>query len=215
MSLSSNRLLGILKSSFVCGFKNIKDEPYAGASGHHDPDTAAVHTTNGAGPHNVQIFLLNSDGIVLHCLPGYWAPDDLVLEMRFALGLNKIWHDSTLTTAQKNARYSAAQLAQIRKLPADLLGRSKLQNFDAAHELKKDRTDFTFKVGDFRPEGNPGSVRGLKSTAQVMHERMAQRPFVRYEEFDVHHFSDYGKWRYDKKEAQREAALKAGAGKKK
>ena len=41
MSLSSNRLLGVLKSSFVCGFKNIKDEPYCGASGHHDPDTAA------------------------------------------------------------------------------------------------------------------------------------------------------------------------------
>ena len=130
MSLSSNRVLAILKSSLVCGFKNIKDEPYAGASGHHDPDTAAVHTTNGAGPHNVQIFLLNADGVVLHCLPGYWAPDDLVHEMKFALSLNR---------------------------PS---------------------SDFAFRPGDFRPPGNLGSVRGLKSTAQVVHERMAQRPFV-------------------------------------
>jgi hypothetical protein len=210
VSLSSNRVLAILKSSLVCGFKNIKDEPYAGASGHHDPDTAAVHTTNGAGPHNVQIFLLNADGGVLHCLPGYWAPDDLVHEMKFALGLNRLWHDETLTTDQKKARFRQAQLAQIRKLPADLLSRSQLQKFDAAHELKKPSTDFAFKPGDFRPPGNLGSVRGLKSTAQVVHERMAHRPFVAYEDFDVEKFSDYGKWRYDKKEQQREALLKAG-----
>lgn len=211
MSLSSNRVLGILKSSFVCGFKNIKDEPYSGKSGHHDPDTAAVHTTNGAGPHNVQMFVLNADGIVLHCLPGYWAPDDLVHEFKFALTLNRLWHDTSLTSQQKNAAFTQAQLAQIRTLPKDLLARSKLQNFDAAHEAKKASTDFAFKPGDFRPPGNPGSVRGLKSTAQVVHERMAHRPFRPYAEFDVAEFSDYGKWRYDKKEQQREAALKSGA----
>jgi hypothetical protein len=215
VSLSSNRLLSLLKSSLICGFKNIKDEPYSGKSGHHDPDTAAVHTTNGAGPHNVQMFILNSDGIVLHCLPGYWAPDDFILEIHFALTLNRIWHDTSLTSEQKKEKYSAAQLAQVRKLPADLLGRSKLQNFDASHELKKESTDFTFKQGDYRPPGNPGSVRGLKSTAQVAHERMAKRPFVAYADFDTHKFSDYGKWRYDKKEEQKEAALKAGTLRKK
>ena len=48
-----------------------------------------------------------------------------------------------------------------------------------------------------------GKHNNLKSTVQVVHERMAQRPFVPYEDFDVEKFSDYGKWRYDKKEETR------------
>jgi hypothetical protein len=41
----------------------------------------------------------------------------------------------------------------------------------------------------------------LKAVDQVVHERMARRPFVAYESFDVENFSDYGKMRYDKHEA--------------
>jgi hypothetical protein len=41
----------------------------------------------------------------------------------------------------------------------------------------------------------------FKTVDQVVHERMAQRPFVAHESFDVESFSDYGKMRYDKHEA--------------
>ena len=205
MSLSHETVLNLLKTRFVCGFKNIKGESYAGSSGKHAPTAPAVETTNGAGPHNVQLFVLSADGTVLHCLPGYWAPLDLVTELRFALNLDKLWKDPNLTADAKQKQFQQAHREIIRHLPAGLIARSHLQSFDAQHEEKKADSDFRFKPGDFRPATTSGK-KGLKSTVQVVHELMAQRPFVAYERFDVEHFSDYGKWRYDKKEETREAA---------
>jgi hypothetical protein len=43
----------------------------------------------------------------------------------------------------------------------------------------------------------------LKTTDQVVHERMAQRAYIPYDEFDVEKFCDYGQLRYDKKEDTR------------
>jgi hypothetical protein len=43
---------------------------------------------------------------------------------------------------------------------------------------------------------------------QVVHERMAKRPFVPYDQFDMEMFSDYGKLRYDKHEADPPKAKK-------
>ena len=37
-------------------------EPYAGNSGTHMPRGNAIETTNGAGSHNIQMFLMNPDG---------------------------------------------------------------------------------------------------------------------------------------------------------
>ena len=67
MSLSNDAVMNVLKNQFVCGYRNIAGEPYAGRSGHHETDSPAVLTTNGAGPHSVQMFFLNSDGTALHC----------------------------------------------------------------------------------------------------------------------------------------------------
>ena len=183
MSLSNDAVLNVLKNQFVCGFKNITGEAYAGKSGHHDTDAPAVVTTNGAGPHNVQMFILNTDGIVLHCLPGYWAPHDLLFEMRFAAGLDRLWRNPGLDDAAKRDLFKKANLTVIRQAPKDMLERSHLQSFDAKHD-------------------------NLKTTDQVVHERMAQRPFLTYEDFDVESFSNYGKNRYDKKEETREGGTK-------
>jgi hypothetical protein len=90
VTLSNDALIRTLNSQFVCGFRNIRDEPYCGKSGQHDPNSPAVLTTNGAGPHNVQIFVLASDGTVLHCLPGFWNPADLLYELKFAQSLNRV-----------------------------------------------------------------------------------------------------------------------------
>jgi hypothetical protein len=40
----------------------------------------------------------------------------------------------------------------------------------------------------------------MKTTDEIMHERMAMRPFVPYEQFDVAAYSNYGKPKYDKHE---------------
>jgi hypothetical protein len=205
VSLSNDSVLRVLKTQFVCGFKNITGEPYAGKSGHHDTDSPAVVTTNGAGPHNVQLFFLSSDGVVLHCLPGYWAPQDLLLEMRFAQNQNQLWRNTSLSPAAREKRFKQANLTIVRQLPPDMLLRSHLQGFDAKHEEKKPTSDFRFKAGDYRPIYPMPKHANLKTTVQVVHERMAQRPFVPYGDFDVAEFSDYGKWRYDKKEESRVA----------
>jgi hypothetical protein len=211
VSLSNELVINLLNRSLVCGFKNIKDEPYCGKSGHHDADTAAVNTTNGAGPHNVQIFILNSEGIVLNCLPGYWAPQDLKAEILFALRLNRIWHEPKLTLAEKKARFSAAHLMEMRSHSSELRARSKLTSFDAAHEMKIPTSDFHFRSGDFRPVGSGK----LKSTDQVLHERMAKRQFLTYEQFDTARFVEYGKLKYDKHEERRETQQTAVKAKKK
>jgi hypothetical protein len=72
VTLSRDTLIRQAEQQVCLRVKNIKDEPYCGRSGQHDPNTPAVLTTNGAGPHNVQMFILASDGTVLHCLPGFW-----------------------------------------------------------------------------------------------------------------------------------------------
>jgi len=45
----------------------------------------------------------------------------------------------------------------------------------------------------------------VKTVDVVMHERMAQRPFVDYKDFDVPQFANYGKNEYDKHEQFRMA----------
>jgi len=204
-------VLNTLKNEFVCGFKNITGASYAGKSGQHDTDAPAVVTTNGAGPHNVQMFILSSDGTVLHCLPGYWAPLDLVQEIRFALNLDKTWKNDQLSRTSKDRLFKQANLAAVRMVPKDMLERSHLQSFDAKHEEAKAHSDFKYKAGDYHPAIHLAKHNNLKTTVQVVHERMAQRPYVAYEEFDVEKFSDYGKMRYDKKEETRESGARSKA----
>ena len=38
----------------------------------------------------------------------------------------------------------------------------------------------------------------LLTTDQLMHKRMALRPFVSYASFDIEKYSDYGLWKYNK-----------------
>ncbi len=204
MTLSNEAVLSQLGAGFVCGQKNILGESYAGVSGAHELDDPAYWTTNGAGPHNMQIFFLSSDGTVLHCLPGFWAPEDLLHEAELARQLDGVWKDASLTRAEKDARFRAAHLAHLREHSAALRSRSRLQGFDAKHEEKLAHSDFRFAEGDFRPSATAANGKRkkkgpeLKTTDQVMHERMATRPFVAYESFDVAAFSEYGKIRYDK-----------------
>ncbi len=204
MSLSNDSVLNVLKSQFVCGYRNITGQSYAGKSGKHETDGQAIVTTNGAGPHNVQFLFLSEDGVVLHAILGYWDPRDLLWEIRFAQGMNRLWHSSSRSAEDKRKQFQIANRLAIRQLPLDMVARSHLQGFDAKKELKEAASDFRFRPGDYHPPVRAGKHDNLKSTVQVIHERMAQRPFVAYEDFDVADFSDYGKQRYDKKEDLRD-----------
>ena len=199
MSLSSDPSFSLIKSDFVCGYRNIVDMPWAGDSGIHPIDGGAVTTTNGAGPHNIQIFVLNQQGMVLTCLPGYWESHDLAYELKFAETLNDVWNDKTLTLAQKKEQYSKMHLAHIADHPAAMKKRSEMQGFDKKYEFD---TRPTTSDTILAREGGPAKFGGIifKTTDQIFHERLAKQPFVTYNEFDVTSFSDYGKHKYDKKE---------------
>src|SRR5271168_1939983 len=103
----------MLKDNFVCGYRNIANKSYAGASGKHQVDGNAVDTTNGAGPHNIQMFVLSTDGVVLTCLPGYWHSQDLVTELKFAQELNTVWTDPNLSRAEKDQQFRQMHLQHI------------------------------------------------------------------------------------------------------
>ncbi len=206
MSLSTDPAFTLLKTNFICGYRDISHKHWAGASGKHKPDENAVDTTNGAGPHNIQMFVLTPDGIVLHCLPGYWHSGDLASELAFAERLNSIWTDPKLSREEKDKIYTQMQLRQIRQEPAGMSGRSHLQGFDLQEEAKK-RPGGGFFWNPHAVDTKAGKTepRNVKTVDVVMHERMAARPFLTYKEFDVVNFTDYGKNVYDKHEQFRMA----------
>jgi hypothetical protein len=206
VSLSTDPTLTLLKNDFVCGFKDISRKSWAGASGKHEPDETAVDTTNGAGPHNIQMFVLTPDGVVLHCLPGYWHSGDLASELQFAEKLNSVWKDPNTTREQKDKTFTQMQLRQISMEPPGMGKRSHLQGFDLKEEAKKRPNGGFFWNANAvdRSSGNT-DPKNVKTVDIVMHERMAARPFLTYKEFDVPNFSDYGKNEYDKHEQFRMA----------
>ncbi len=204
----------MLKDDFVCGVRDISNKKYAGVSGKHAPDGNAIDTTNGAGPHNIQMFVMTPDGVVLHCLPGYWHSQDLAQELRFAQDLNHVWQDQSLTRAQKDNRFREMQLRHVWQHTVAMRNRSKLQGFDAEYEV--DKRYFTSDAIANRNLINPQTKEiypgAMKTTDVLMHERMSQRPFAKYKDFDVAAYSDYGKQKYDKEEDFRDHNGKIIAG---
>lgn len=205
MSLSQEPAFTNLKKYFVCGYTDITSQSYAGISGRHERQGNATVTTNGAGPHNLQLFMLSPDGTVLHCLPGYWDPRDLVQEMKFAWQLNKVYTDSSLNRNQKNQLFQQMQLAHINQHPVQMTRRSHMQGFDqqyeAQYKLHNSDTILDTKLAKqgMEESGHPPGL-AFKTCDVILHERMAKRPFMPFQRFDVANFSDYGKPRYDKNE---------------
>ena len=197
MSLSQDPTLPLLKNGFVCGTRDISGMPWSGFSGIHSLEAGAVHTTNGAGPHNIQMFVLSPDGTVLTCLPGYWQADDLAFELKFAEELNKVWTDASLTRKQKDTKYAEMHLAHILEHPHPMARRSQMQGFDKKFEQKARLASSDTILSS---TGGKGGMPIFKTTDVIMHERLARQPFMKYSEFDVVAFSDYGRAKYDKKE---------------
>jgi hypothetical protein len=202
VSLSQEPAYSELKNHFVCGYRNIMGERYAGNSGTHTTRGNAVDTTNGAGPHNIQMFMMNPDGTVLHCLPGYWNAADLATELSFAEKINGLYQTGGMSDSQKVAAFHNWQLNHVRQHSSDMVARSKMQGFDMKFEAmrKGGRSDTVKNAAYLGESWGPGSEAAFKTTDEIMHERMAARPFVSYNEFDVGRFADYGQHTYDKHE---------------
>jgi hypothetical protein len=209
VSLSQEPVFSLLRDEFVCGYRDITGEDYAGVSGEHATTGNAIQTTNGAGPHNLQLFMLAPDGTVLHCLPGYWHPQDLAHEMELAYKLKQVWEDPKLSRGQKNEMFRQMQIGHLQEHSMQMVMRSKMQSFDQKYEAKNRlHTSDTIKnpsmLVNYSKE-MPVPQQAFKTTDQIMHERMARRPFLAFNHFDVAAFSDYGRPKYDKKEDMRTA----------
>lgn len=205
MSLSQDPAYSVLKNELVCGYRDISKESYAGFSGAHRPDGNAIKTTNGAGPHNLQTFILASDGTVLHCLPGYWNPQDLVREIEFAGRLHDLWTNPSLSRTAKDQAFRSMQLAHVHEHPQAMVRRSNMQGFDkkyeAKHRLHTSDTVNNVQLASLAlQKGQKIPAGAFKTTDVILHERMAARPFLPFNQFDVAHFVDYGRPKYDKNE---------------
>ena len=195
MSLSEDPTFSALQSKFVCGWRDIKDEPWCGVSGRYDPDNGAAWTTNGAGPHNIQLFMMSTDGVVLHCLPGYWETHDLGYEIKLGEDLNKVWTNPSLSREEKDKRFREMHLQHMKDHPKEMVARSQMQGFDKKFEEKRKDVSTCFtKDGE------------VKTTDKIMHERMAARPFLAFEKFDTANYVDYGRQKYDKRRVLTESA---------
>jgi hypothetical protein len=200
VSLSKEPAFSLLHNDFVCGYKDISNEPYAGNSGAHSTNANAVETTNGAGSHNIQMFIMDADGTVLHVLPGYWNPSDLAGELRLAQQLETVWHNQNISLVQKKEQFSRMQIDHFKHHSKELVARSHMQGFDRSHELARKGFSDTLRMAPGAISAQEGGDDLVKTTDEIMHERMSKRPFVSYAKFDTAQFADYGTHFYDKHE---------------
>ncbi len=182
----------MLKKHFVVGWKNIRRADFVGSSHGYTCEEAAVGTTNGAGPRNTQIFVLAPDGVVLHCLPGFWHPEDLAYELDMARVIYRLWKDKR-SKQDKRSMFARFHRRAIRTQPRAMIARSGWQGFDASNERK--RLEWGPRDTFYYDENNkPGKMKPL---SVLVHERMAARPFVSFSKFDTEKFIDYGRPYYD------------------
>lgn len=138
---------------------------------------------------------------MLHALPGFWHPEDLAAELSFAKEMHQLWLREDISADEKRQEFTTRQLARVEASPLDTFARSGWQGFDRKNELKRlangvERDTFvTDLYGDYvlNDAGDPVS----KPINMLVHERLAARPFVPFESFDVREFADYGRRYYD------------------
>ncbi len=192
MTLSDDKVGKLLDKYFVRGWMNIEGKTsYAGSSNRHLPSFAAQNVSNGSGHHNVQMFFLTSDGKVLNALPGYWNPPHFLKEAELAVKLGQLYYARGLSVADRNEKYLDLHLEQAYANTKAMHRESKLQGFDYSDIAKREESDF------HREKGFVTGV--LKTTDQVIHERLAEQPFAPFASFDVAKFIDMGikSYKYD------------------
>ena len=190
----------MLQRDFVLGWKNIAKEEYVGSSHGYSKRQTSVGTTNGAGPGNLQIFVLSPDLVVMHALPGFWHPEDLARELRFSKVLLRLWRDESRSREQKERMFERLQLAEINNHPKATFARSTWQGFDAQFERSRMKTgarDTVLITDAGKIKKDRFGMPAMKPLNVLVHERMARRPFIAFSDFDIASFVDYGRKFYD------------------
>jgi hypothetical protein len=195
-------VLSELKSDWIVGWDNIIKKEFVGDSHGYTCEQTAIGTTNGAGGRNVQLFMISGDGVVVHALAGYWHPDDLVSELKFAREkLLPLWQDTSVPRHMKDSLYAGLQVEKAASNSKLTRMRSRWQGFDAKNEMKRFEKNGARDSVLLNADGSPltckkGKMK-LKTLDVLQHDRMATRPFVPFAEFDVMAFADYGRTYYD------------------
>ncbi len=192
MTLPNDDVMELLQERFVLGTRNIERDGHVGTSHGYACDQTAVGTTNGAGGRNVQIVILAADETVVHALPGFWHPQDLLPELRLALELYQLHVDETRSPAAKQAMFAALHRAHLRRHGDAATSRGAWQGFDAAYELSRAEREARDSVIT-----GAGGQRAVKPLPQLVHERLLARPFRRLADFGMEAFVDYGRPYYD------------------
>jgi hypothetical protein len=201
VTLPDPEVLKILENDFFVGWKNIEKASYVGLSHGYGKNQSAVGTTDGAGGRNVQLVVLSPDLTVLHVLPGFWHPADLVRELRFAEALNRLWLDPKRSDYQKKRLFTAMHRAFAARFSADTIARSTWQGFDAVEEYGRlragEKRDTFVTNADGSLFMNSAGQPVLKPICELLHDRMAEQPFRYLDEFDMEAYTDYGRRFYD------------------
>lgn len=198
MTLPNQDVLDFIGTRFVLAHRNIEKDEHVGLSHGYRTNQSSVGTTNGAGPRNVQFLILAADKTVLHALPGFWHPEDLIPELQLACEVSRLYHDKHKTRGQKAKMFEMLHQTHMRRYGAASVRRGQWQSFDAryetSHEQREDRDTFRrLANGDLE----------LKSVPEVIHDRMLARRFQKLEDFDLDSFVDYGRPFYDNNHGER------------
>lgn len=199
MTLPDDTVFDLLREEFVLGWTNIEREEHVGLSHGYAPRQSALGTTNGAGGRNVQLLVLSPDRVVLHVLPGFWHPEDLAAELRFAKQVHRLWLDPKRDRAGKEAMYRRLHQAEIARQSPLTTARSDWQSFDRHEEVQRcgrELRDTMLADAHGYPVMRGGTLQ-LKPLNVLTHERMMARPFQTLDEFDLEAFVDYGRVFYD------------------
>lgn len=201
MSLPDPAVFPLLRDQFVLGWKNIKREEFVGDSNGYSANQSCVGTTNGAGSRNLQLFLLSPDKVVLHAITGFWHPEDLAHELNLGLVAWRLYQDKSRNMEQKCRMYKMLVMTDLRFQSPEMYARSDWQGFDIHREASKvaqtpDRDTFQRdEKGQLKKTSGGAAI--LKPLNVLIHQRMAARPFVDFEDFDVDSFVDNGTRFYD------------------
>lgn len=192
MTLPNNDVIDFIGSRFILAHKNIEKAKHVGMSQGYSKSQSAVGTTNGAGPRNVQFLILAADETVLHALPGFWHPEDLIPELQLAFEINRLYLDEQKSSNQKAKMYEMLHNSHMRRHGAEAVRRGQWQGFDRHFEAQRVQRE---ERDTFRTLAN-GELQ-LKSVPEVIHDRMLTRRFKKLDDFDLETFVDYGRPFYD------------------
>ncbi len=206
MSLPNEEVLQILASDFVVGWSNIEKAEHVGLSHGYAPAQTAVGTTNGAGGRNVQILILSPDGVVLHALPGFWHPEDLAHELRFAKLAYRLWLDPDRSREDKEMMLRRMHERELLRQDPATVARSDWQGFDRWEEIRRCQEwprDTVQTTAAGYPLKNERGLYELKPLNVLARERMMAQPFRSIADFDLEAFVDYGRAYYDNNRGDR------------